>query len=125
MSEFKTKLEVTLVNQQAAQGRGMWKLDAPLIYQSDIANQTLTVPTGFITDLASVPRIPFVFLLVGDIASEAATLHDYLYSQVKPLSRAMADKVLKEAAQATGCPAWQSWLLYIGVRIGGKSHFGT
>ena len=30
------------------------------------ARDTITVPTGFLTDFASVPRMPIVFLLFGD-----------------------------------------------------------
>lgn len=118
MSKFPSKLEVELADQQAAQGRGTWRLTSTFSYESDVANQTFTVPAGFVTDFASVPRIPIFFMLVGDVASEAAVIHDYLYS-VQSTSRAVADKVLKEAAKVAGCPNWQAQILYLGVRLGG------
>lgn len=124
MSKFITELEVKLVDQQAAEGRGTWKLTAPMAYESDVADQTLIVPKGFVTDFASVPRFPATyFALFGNIAAEAAALHDYLYSTT-PFSRYKCDCVLKEAALATGCAKWKAWGLYIGVRIGGSSHYG-
>ncbi len=118
MSKFLSKLEVELVNQQAAQGRGTWRLTSAFSYDSDVATAHFEVPAGFETDFASVPRIPIFFMLVGDIASEAAIIHDYLYS-TKQVSRATADKVLREAAKVAGCPQWQAEILYLGVRLGG------
>lgn len=124
MAKFLSKLETELVDQQAAEGRGTWRITAPLLFQSDVAGQTITVPTDFITDYASVPRIPLVFDIFGDIASEAAVIHDYLY-KTTILSRQTADEVLREAALATGCAHWKAMGLYLGVRVGGASHFGT
>lgn len=104
------------------QDDGQWILAAPLIYQSDIARQTITVPAGFRTDLASVPRVPVAFLLAGDCAREAAVVHDYLYS-THLVDRATADAVLREAAAVTGVPAWRRWLMWAGVRLGGAPHW--
>lgn len=125
MASFQSKLEVELVDQSAAQGRGTWSLTAPLVYKSDITGVgTLTVPVGYVTDFASVPRWPALFFSIfGDIASEAATLHDYVYSTA-PFSRYKCDCVLREAAIATGTPHWKAMGLFLGVRIGGSSHYG-
>lgn len=124
MSAFTSKLQVELVDQQAAKGRGTWRVTSPLSYESDVAGQNITVPTDFITDFASVPRWPPLFFSVfGDIASEAAVIHDYLYAAI-PFSRYKCDCVLKEAALTTGCPQWQALGLFIGVRIGGWLFYG-
>jgi len=125
MGQFKSKLEVELVDQQAASGRGKWKLVKPLVFQSDIAGQTITVPAGFITDFASVPRFPsFIFSVFGDIAAEATTVHDYLYDMTpKILGRKMSDEILREAALASGTPHWKAMGLYLGVRIAGWKFF--
>ena len=53
--------------------------DRSVVVLSPMLKDTITVPTGFLTDFASVPRMPFVFLLFGDVAHEAAVIHDYLY----------------------------------------------
>ncbi|HEM7839781.1 TPA: DUF1353 domain-containing protein [Burkholderia multivorans] len=125
MSAFLTELEVELVSDATNSGRGTWRLTAPLVYQSDIAQQTFTVPAGFETDFASVPRVPVAFLLAADSAHEASALHDFLYTSPHPVSRAMADAVLREAAVVSGVPAWRAWLMWAGVRIGGGTHWGS
>jgi hypothetical protein len=104
------------------QDDGQFVLAAPLVYQSDAAGMTFTVPTGFRTDLASVPRMPLIFLLAGDCAREAAVIHDWLYT-THLVDRATADAVLREASAVTGVPWWRRTLMYWGVRIGGASHW--
>lgn len=101
---------------------GQWILTRELIYQSDVAGCTIIVPSGFRTDLASVPRLPIVFLLTGDTSREAACVHDWLYTSHQ-VSRAMADAVLREASAATSVPAWRRWLMWAGVRAFGGSHW--
>jgi hypothetical protein len=96
----------------------LWRLTAPLVYQSDVAKMTFTVPAGFITDLASVPRIPIAYLLAGGTSNEASVVHDFIYS-THPVDRATADAVLKEASLLTGVPKWRAWLMWAGVRVGG------
>lgn len=128
MSAFLTELEVVLLDDTADEGRGLWELKAPLQYRSDLTGDLFTVPAGFKTDFASVPRVPIAFLLCGDTASRAATLHDWLYTADAagrhPVpNRATADALLKEAALAEGVPAWRAWMLWAGVRLGGASHW--
>ena len=64
MSAFLTELQM-----ENATGKddGHWRLIAPLVYQSDVAGMIFTVPTGFITDLASVPRVPIAYLLARHV----------------------------------------------------------
>lgn len=87
-------------------------------YQSGIAG-LITVPAGFYTDFASVPRwMPVMYALLGDTAHEPAVIHDWLYySAIEP--RELADKVLLEAMEAWGMPAWRYYPIYWGVRTGG------
>lgn len=118
MAQFLSKLETQLVDQQEAQGRGTWRVMKPFVYQSDLTYNPIIVQVGFVTDYATVPRIPIIFDLVGDTATEAAVVHDYLYS-IQMLSRSESDSIFREAAITCGCPKWQSWILYFGVRIGG------
>ena len=95
-----------------------WKLSAPLRYRSGVLGAQFEVPTGFTTDLASVPRLPLAFWLAGDTAHEAAVIHDWLY-QVHLCSRAQADAIFYEAMQITGVPSWRRWLMWSAVRAGG------
>lgn len=122
MSKFKTLLRVEQIDDESNDGRGSWKLLAPLVYQSDVAETVFVVPTDFITDYASVPRIPIAFWLTGDTAHAAAVIHDFLYT-TQEVTRDIADAVLQEAAIVAGVPAWRAWLLWAGVRLGGGSHW--
>lgn len=121
MSRFLSKL---VMENATACDNGRWRLTRALVYQSDVAGRTFVVPRGFVTDLASVPRLPVVYLLAGGTSNEAAVVHDWLYS-TQPVPRAIADKVLREASAATCVPAWRRWLMYWGVRIGGAPHWAT
>ncbi len=99
-----------------------WRLNQPLVYQSDVAGQTFTVPAGFVTDLASTPRIPVVYEIAGGVANMASVVHDFLYT-AHPVTRDIADAVLREASIATGVPAWKADLMYEGVRLFGATHW--
>jgi hypothetical protein len=111
MSRFLTPL-------RAEKSGSVWTILRPLIYDSDVAQRVFIVPEGFVTDFASVPRIPLAFLLTGDSAHEAAVVHDWLYRE-KTVSRKTADAVFREASGASGEPGWKSWLMWAGVRVGG------
>jgi len=124
MSEFLTKLDVEQVEDTGEQGRGTWRLTAPLVYQSDVAGKTITVPAGFVTDFASVPRIPMIFDWLGDRGNLAATVHDFLYTAPHVLnSRGLADAVLHEALLVQGVGNDEAEAIYLGVRVGGASHY--
>jgi Protein of unknown function (DUF1353) len=116
-------------SQDVASGRGVWTLVAPLEYQSE-AGPIYSVPIGFKTDFASVPRIPFIFEAFGDKANLSSTLHDFLYSKQSdnlnpPIDRQQADSLLREATIAQGCSEAVAEALYLGVRAGGESHWKT
>jgi hypothetical protein len=84
----------------------------------------VTVPMGFVTDLASIPRLPVIYLLLNGIADEAGVVHDYAYS-TGLVPRIKADQVLREACICSGVSLWKASLIYAGVRIGGGSHYGS
>ena len=120
MSRFQSDLSVKqLLRDTSADRRGTRKLLWPLVYQSDLLGRTIVVPAGFVTDFASVPRIPVAFLLAGGCADAAAVVHDWLYT-THEVDRATADAVFREAISADGEPAWRAWLMWAGVRIGGS-----
>lgn len=115
MSHFLTSLQVEEIDD------GRWRLLVILAYSSNLAGLVI-VPAGFETDFASVPRLPVAFALFGDVAHEAAVIHDYLYS-TGMVSREVADKVLLEAMESTGIAAWRRWPIYWAVRQFGGSHY--
>ena len=103
-------------------GRRLYKLLSPLVYWSAKYERLFVVKDGFITDLGSVPRLPIVYTLLGDIAEEPYPLHDMLYSTGE-LPRKDADEVLLEALEAVGIAGWRRKPIYSGVRVGGGAHY--
>ena len=122
MSHFVTPLDTRKLG-KGPRGRSTYKLLAPLVYVSDALASTITVPAGFITDYASVPRLPLVFLVTGDKAHEAAVIHDWLYTthahEGREVSRELADRVFREAVAVAEESATLAGLMYAGVRLGG------
>lgn len=72
---FLTPLRV----EQVSEAAGTWRLLEPLCYVSPIFGGLIVVPAGFVTDFASVPRLPFSYWLFGGVGQAAAVVHDYLY----------------------------------------------
>ncbi len=117
MAKFLTPLRAQWLEDESRDGRGTRELLGMLAYQSDVAGRIFVAPKGFVTDFASVPRIPVAYLLTGGCADQAAVIHDWLYTSHE-VDRAMADAVFREAV-ALGNPGWRAWLMWAGVRIGG------
>jgi hypothetical protein len=111
-----------LILEAANEDGGKWRVVEPFYYDSDVANRVITVPAGFLTDLASTPRLPIIYEVCGNIATKAAVVHDYLYTSGRE-SRAMADEVLHEAALLANVNEFRAWLMWAGVRLGGGSHY--
>lgn len=117
MSRFLTDLDVRRVRDTSSDGRGTWSLLSVFMYESDVLGKTVVVPAGFVTDFASVPRVPVAFLLAGDSGHEAAVIHDWLY-YTHEVTRSQADAAFREALVAGG-ESWRSWLMWAAVRLGG------
>ncbi len=111
--DFLTTLDTRTIDD----GRQM--LISPLLFYSKSLKRVICVPTGFVTDGASVPRLPFVFLACGGRAKQAAAIHDYLYQTHGTRNRRQADIVFLEAMRVDGLPLWIRELMYAGVRLGG------
>lgn len=103
-----------------------WETLAPLFYTSKVAMQTFMVPAEFITDLASVPRLPFAYLVAGSRVPAPAVVHDWLYQHPEWDDRVLADAVFLEAMavdqpelgfEAEGGIIRR--LIWAGVRVGG------
>lgn len=123
MSRFLTPLKLTLLRGQFKQGRQLFQLDAPLRYWSDRLQARVEVPAGFITDMASVPKLPLAWLLAGGTANEAAVIHDWLYTthgvDGRPVTRSQADAVFREAIPASHDTSAPAGLMWLAVRLGG------
>lgn len=120
MSAFIGDLVVKLV---ADDESGLWELVQPLGYQSNVAGITITAPAGHRTDFCSVPRVPFAFMVLGDRARKAGTIHDRLYV-THELPRELADEVLREMLLLDGVGHFEAMQFYLAVRQFGGSHWG-
>jgi hypothetical protein len=121
MAGFFTNLQDECVDDLANSGRGIWKVLSPLSFQSDILDKTITVEPGFLTDYASVPRVPILYWLFGDTSHQPAVIHDWLYHHHEVCDEATANLVFFEAMKAEGIPTWRRYAMYLGVKFGGRS----
>ena len=118
-SEFLTELVI-----QPLEDEGLWVVREPLIYRSHIYGGIITVHAGFYTDLASVPRVPFVYEAWGGKAHREAVVHDYLF-QRHLVSKHKADRIFLEAMKVRKKPLWVRYGLYFGVVLGGQSSYNS
>lgn len=83
------------------------------------ATARYSVPMGFVTDLASIPRVLWALLPPHGRYAKAAILHDYLLTkvQVGELPRPTADAIFYEAMLVLNVPIWQAWLMYQAVAL--------
>lgn len=89
----------------------------------------VTVPKGFFTDFASVPRL-FRGIISRDETGirESSVLHDYLYSfksssNYLEITRAKADRIFLQEMIANGAPVAKSVLAYYAVHFFGQSRY--
>lgn len=95
----------------------------PVVYVTNDGRR-ITVPEGYITDFATIPRIFWVLLPPLGRYLYAALIHDRLYwmhnrGHDLSYSRAYADQIMREVMSASEVKPWQRWLIYAGVRVGG------
>jgi hypothetical protein len=94
-----------------------WKLIEPVGYTGN--HEDFTVPAGFVTDFASVPRIFFWLLPSYGAYTKAAILHDFLID-TKAVSRADADGLFRRAMRELGVPFIRRWMMWAGVRAASR-----
>lgn len=82
------------------------------------AYQTVTVPKGFVTDFASIPRVFWSVLPPDGKYAYAAVIHDYLY-WTQERTREEADQILKMAMQDFKVGEVTINSIYTAVRVGG------
>lgn len=112
--------------------RGRWRTLENLVFRSTRHNLIISVPVGFETDLASVPRwLPITNMLAGGTAIKAAVFHDYLYHHPayyndvrRMVPRQICDDVFDEIMEAEHVPGWRKSLMWAGVRVGGWLSYG-
>lgn len=96
-------------------GRSTWRLIVGLHFYYEPLKTRFSVPPGFVTDFASVPRMPFIWWLMSDYGHPAAVVHDYLCER-RLYPRKFVDNVFFHALLACGVPRWRAALMYSAVR---------
>lgn len=142
MSRFGGKLVLVLLDDKAhpsiRDGRSLWAVENALTYVT-VAGDVITVPRGFVTDLASIPRLVSGALPPDGPWTKAAVIHDCLYytrggqdlwhgrrciSRAQPYTRAEADDILREAMADRGVGVVDRNIIWSGVRLGGHAGWG-
>lgn len=94
------------------------------VLHEDLVFGDIRVPAGFTTDFASVPRLPFAWLIAGGVGNRAAVIHDYLYRTTPHThTRAQADDVFYDALLACGVEPWRAYLMWAAVRCCGWTSY--
>jgi hypothetical protein len=107
-------------------GRMLWRVAFDCLYQSERFQRLVRVPSGFETDLASVPRAFWRLFPPCGPYLEAAVVHDYLYSLGgTDKDREQADSIFMEAMESLGVGSAPRWFIWLAVRMFGASRFGT
>lgn len=110
--------------------------DFVTLVHSDEKTIQITIKKDFVTDLASVPKIPFAYLLYGGIGNYPATTHDGLYSKSELVEvidldtgfpyeydRLWADTVFKLGLEERGINAFKYNPMYWAVRLKGGNYY--
>jgi hypothetical protein len=97
-----------------------WHLITP--FTARWRNYEFTVPLGFETDMASIPRgLQWLIPQVGR-HNQPSILHDYCY-RVRPtptrLNRRDYDRLFRDAMKSTGVTWWRRYLIWLAVRLFG------
>lgn len=96
-----------------------WAIQTDLRYEGN--EEVFTVPRGYITDFASVPRFAMWLVPVYGLYTKVAILHDWFcsYAIVAGLITARdADGIFRRVMREEGVPVLMRWIMWTGVRWG-------
>lgn len=92
----------------------------PMEYQVGTSDKVITIPAGFVTDYASIPRPLWSLYSPHDQYSRAAIVHDYLY-WAQLCTREQSDNLFLIAMKESKVPETTRNAVYLGVRGRGSS----
>ena len=107
-----------------AHAPGEWLVLKTFTYHSLLLPNPVTVPAGFVTDLASIPPLLRPVFDQNDASRQPAVLHDWLYCS-KNLSRSEADALFLEALAHVGVGRLRRLAMYAAVRAFGGRYWGS
>jgi hypothetical protein len=117
---FLDELVVRDISKQKWQLKQEWELAQPFRYQG--RTDLISVPVGFKSDFASVPR-PFWWLVPRyGRYTKAAVLHDYLCRKgaelEPPIHRSDADGIFRRSMRELRVDLLRRWIMWSAVRWG-------
>jgi hypothetical protein len=95
-----------------------WIVRERLTYRIGISQDSLTVPVGFVTDLASIPPALQSFIQQNGPYLLPAVVHDYLYWK-QTCTRDQSDQILLLAMIEHAVPEAQRFAIYQAVHFAG------
>lgn len=120
MGTFEAPLRLTYIDGSD------WEVFDTFTYRGEVEGRPtlITVPAGFTTDFASIPRLFWRVLPPTGRYGKAAVIHDYIYrTPGVNLTRAQADGIFRDAMQDLGVSAFTRNLMFRGVRLfGGRAY---
>ena len=113
------KVEILSADCTERLGNRLWVLTQPFIFSVD--DETFTVPRGFVTDGASVPRVMYpICSPVSGPFGQGALAHDFYYSIDGPdIGRLRADLILYAMGRLRGAWISEAQLVKSGVNLFG------
>ncbi|MDD3468235.1 MAG: DUF1353 domain-containing protein [Campylobacterales bacterium] len=117
-SSFKTPLIVEVIDART------YMIAEPFEYHVGTfpSDDFISVPIGFITDFASIPRLFWSIMPPDGIYAKAAVIHDYLYDNALRTKKE-ADNIFYEAMGVLNVPKWQRCTMYIAVKFFGRGNY--
>jgi len=100
-----------------------WEVVEDFKFAIDRTNDVITIPKGFVTDLASIPRIAYTFFPRSVKFDLAGCVHDYLYS-IGYKDRKVSDLIMKDILKLIFDIKRIYNQMYYAVRIGGRNRYG-
>ena len=96
----------------------------------------ITIPEGFLFDLASIPRFFWRFVAPFELSIVAPLLHDFLYRYAgqppagtvgngRTYSRSDADHLFRHVMKLEGVPSWRRNAAFRAVRMFGGGAWGS
>jgi len=113
MSQFTDPLVVELIDKNS------WRLTASFEYHIGCypSEEIIKVPSGYITDFASVPRALWWIISPIGRHAKAAVVHDYCYTIHYGNDRQLCDDMFAEAMKVLGVSRWKIFCMYWSVRL--------
>ncbi|EAV6337749.1 TPA: DUF1353 domain-containing protein [Salmonella enterica subsp. enterica serovar Bareilly] len=104
-------------------GHYNWRVYEPFeFYLSEDNSDVISVPAGFVTDLATVPRVFWSVMPPDGKYAKAAIIHDYLYDNALRTKKE-ADLIFLDGMAVLGVPKWKRIVMYLAVRIFGRGNY--